>query len=133
MPRSLCSIIVLTALFAAGCAAPGSTDLGDTSEPIDQDKGRQLFQQTCRACHSLADANAAGVFGTDLDTLQPDAERVREQIDSGGGGMPSFEGKIEDADADLIARYVAEVAGTGVPPEQQSGGRGTVKPAPSGG
>ncbi len=118
--------LVVLSLLAAACSAPGSTSLNEQTEPIDEDKGRELFQKTCRACHSLADARAAGVFGPDLDLLQPDAERVREQIADGGGGMP--DDLLDGADADLVARYVAEVAGRGLEEEGAGGSRGGTKP-----
>ena len=102
-------IVLLAALFAACGGSSGGGSASD--EPVDLDAGRQLFQTTCRACHALADAKAAGVFGTDLDLLQPDAERVREQIESGGGGMPDH--LLEGDDAELVAQYVAAVAGQG--------------------
>ena len=119
-------LIALTAALALGAAACGGG--GDrrleSTEPVDVERGRQVFQTSCRTCHTLADANAAGVFGPDLDQLQPDAERVREQIDRGGGGMP--DDILRDADADLVARYVAEVAGT-VPEEEGERDRGAVR------
>jgi mono/diheme cytochrome c family protein len=121
-------VVLLTAVSIAlsGCAV-GKQDLGKSDEPIDRDKGRQQFQQTCRVCHSLADADAAGTFGPDLDKLQPDANRVREQISSGGGGMPKD--LLDGADADLVARYVAEVAGQDPTADDRTGirGRKTVK------
>ena len=108
------SLIRLAGLFAlalvcGGCSLPGSTSIDDATEPVDKPKARQLFQQTCRTCHALADADAVGVFGPDLDLLAPDAQTVRRQIDTGGGGMPSQ--LLDGADADLVARYVAQVAG----------------------
>lgn len=123
---SFAALLALCAAVAA-CSAPGSRDLDETSEPLDVDKGRQLFQTTCRVCHSLADARAAGTFGPDLDLLQPDAERVREQIDEGGGGMPAD--LLEGEDADLVARYVAEVAGQGLEREGEGGTRGGTRPS----
>jgi len=124
IPRLLAFVAVLVLL--AGCAT-GTSGAPDTSEPVDRDAGRQLFQTSCRACHSLVDAKAAGVFGPDLDQLQPDAERVRTQIDEDGGGMPAS--IIEGGDADLVARYVAEVAGIGAA-EDEFGSRGAVKSKP---
>lgn len=114
---------LLTALVVilSGCSV-GKQDLNKTTEPVDRDKGRQVFQQTCRVCHSLADADAAGTFGPDLDKLQPDANRVREQIASGGGGMPKD--LLKGGDADLVARYVGEVAGQAPDADDQSGVRG---------
>jgi mono/diheme cytochrome c family protein len=122
--------LVVLSLVAAACSAPGGSNLNEQTEPPDEDKGRALFQKTCRACHSLADARAAGVFGPDLDLLQPDAERVREQIEKGGGGMP--DNLLDGEDADLVARYVAEVAGRGLDQEGASGSRGGTKPTDDG-
>lgn len=102
-------VVVSFGALAAGCG--GSDDGGDSSaSSADLASGRKLFQQSCRSCHSLADANAAGTFGPNLDDLQPDAETVRRQIDSGGGGMPP--NLLEGKDADTVAKYVAEVAGS---------------------
>ena len=127
--RPVASLVIAAALLA-GCGS-SAAKLNDSTEPLDLDKGRQSFQANCRSCHSLADANAAGVFGPDLDQLQPDARRVREQIDSGGGGMPSK--LITGDEADLVARYVAEVAGKGGVEGADSGGaRGQVKPSDEG-
>lgn len=120
------SLLALLAVLAASCSAPGTSSLDDSKEPVDVDKGRQLFQTTCRSCHALSDAKAAGVFGPDLDLLQPDAERVREQIDTGGGGMP--DDLLQGDDANLVARYVAQVAGAD---PDATGPRGGTKPSPS--
>lgn len=124
--RSLLVAILAAALSGCG-GSSGGTDA--ESEPLDRDDARQLFQTTCRACHSLSDASAAGVYGPDLDLLQPDEERVREQIESGGGGMPDK--LLEGDQADLVARYVAEVAGSGPEPaEDGPERRGATKGTP---
>ncbi len=122
--------LLVLSLVAAACSAPGGSNLNEQSEPPDEDKGRALFQKSCRACHSLADAKAAGVFGPDLDLLQPDAERVREQIAEGGGGMP--DDLLDGEDADLVARYVAEVAGRGLESEGDEATRGGTRPTDDG-
>lgn len=122
--------LLMLSLVAAACSAPGGSNLDEQTEPVDEERGRALFQKTCRSCHSLADARAAGVFGPDLDLLQPDAERVREQIDEGGGGMPAD--LLEGEDADLVARYVAEVAGRGLENEGEGGSRGGTRPSDDG-
>ena len=121
--------LVVLALLVAACG-PGGSSLDDQTGPVDEDAGRAEFQKTCRACHSLADARAAGVFGPDLDLLQPDAERVREQIEDGGGGMPA--GLLDGENADLVARYVGEVAGRGLEAEGDGGTRGGTKPTEDG-
>ncbi|MCW2922718.1 MAG: cytochrome [Thermoleophilia bacterium] len=126
------AVLVPMAVVAASCGG-SNLDTKASSEPIDVDKGRALFQSTCRVCHALSDAKAAGVFGPDLDLLQPDAQRVRDQIKDGGGGMP--DGLLDGSDADLVARYVAQVAGAdpasedGTTPPKQ---RGSTKANPDG-
>ena len=133
MPRVLhllafAALLAGCSLGAAACSSGGGGSKSD--EPLDVDKGRQLFQANCRVCHSLADAKAAGTFGPDLDLLQPDAERVREQIDDGGGGMP--QDIVEGDEADLVAQYVAQVAGQDPDAEGQGGNRGAKKPGEDG-
>lgn len=122
------AIVLLAAAVALGaCSAPGSTDLDEPpAEPIDVDAGRQLFQTTCRSCHSLADARAAGVFGPDLDLLQPEATTVRRAIEDGPGPMPAE--LLSGDDADLVARYVAQVAGADPDREGEGGTRGGARP-----
>jgi len=95
----LLALLCACAFTASACG--GSGGKRDASEPPDLDEGRRLFQANCRICHSLVDAEAAGTFGPDLDLLQPDAERVREQIADGGGGMPPD--VVEGEEADLVA------------------------------
>ena len=123
---SFAATMVLLSVLVAACSAPGTSSLDESTEPVDTEAGRALFQKSCRACHSLADAKAAGVFGPDLDLLQPDAERVREQIRDGGGGMPAD--LLEGDDANLVARYVAEVAGQALDGEADPDTRGGTRP-----
>jgi mono/diheme cytochrome c family protein len=122
------AVLVLASAIAAACSVPGDTSRLDDppSEPIDLDEARQLFQTTCRACHALTDAKAAGVFGPDLDLLQPEASTVRRAIDDGPGPMPND--LLSGEDADLVARYVAQVAGTRLEEEGEGGTRGNTKP-----
>jgi cytochrome c551 len=74
--------------------------------------GADVFASAgCGSCHTLAAANAKGVTGPNLDDLQPSLEDVRTQVTNGGGGMPSFEGDLSDAEIDAVATYVSENAG----------------------
>lgn len=128
IPRSILQLLVLAVLVVAvsGCAGGGSDLDEPPAEPIDVREARQLFQTTCRACHSLADARAAGVFGPDLDLLQPEASTVRRAIDDGPGPMP--DDLLSGDDADLVARYVAQVAGAQLEREGEGGSRGAATP-----
>ena len=124
LPKMLAVVCCVASM--SGCAFGGSDLDHPPDEPIDEKKARQVFQTTCRACHSLADARAAGVFGPDLDLLQPNARTVRRAIEDGPGPMPAD--LLEDGDADLIARYVEQVAGMQLEREGEGGTRGGTKP-----
>jgi cytochrome c551 len=103
-------VSVLSAVLLAGCGGDkGSSSGGGGTSKADLKAGRTIFQNSCKQCHTLADADAAGTFGPNLDTLKPDADRVRLQIMNGGGGMPA--GVVKGKDADTVAEYVASVAG----------------------
>ncbi|MBI4897356.1 MAG: cytochrome c [Actinobacteria bacterium] len=60
-------LIPKTLLVVGGLAAAvGSAGCGNDSK-ADLTNGKQLFADKCGACHKLADANAQGVVGPDLD------------------------------------------------------------------
>jgi outer membrane protein assembly factor BamB len=84
---------------AAGAGSVGATD------------GKALFSDNCSSCHTLAAAHAKGAVGPNLDQLKPTAASVRRQVTNGGGGMPSFGGRLSKAQIDAIAKYVATHAG----------------------
>jgi cytochrome c5 len=80
--------------------------------------GKTVFSANCATCHTLADANAHGSIGPNLDDLKPDEARVAAQVTHGGNGMPAFGGRLSQAQIDAVAAYVAAVAG------KSSGGGG---------
>jgi outer membrane protein assembly factor BamB/cytochrome c5 len=75
--------------------------------------GKAVFRTNCATCHILADANATGTTGPDLDQLMPDFATVERQVINGGGGMPAFGGSLSRAQITSVSRYVAAVAGRG--------------------
>jgi cytochrome c6 len=72
---------------------------------------RTLFTAQCGSCHTLAAAGTGGAVGPNLDDAAPDAARVREVVTDGTGTMPSFRGRLDDAQVRALADYVASVAG----------------------
>lgn len=103
--RALAAGAALVAMLVLG-GCGGAT--GRTGDPV---AGKRVFQRTCAVCHTLADAGSAGVAGPNLDQLQPGRSVVIEQVSSGGGGMPSFEGKLSSQQVADVAAYVAARAG----------------------
>ncbi|MBJ7518148.1 MAG: cytochrome c [Solirubrobacteraceae bacterium] len=113
------------ALVAAGCGGDDEPDSGGastTSAPAETTatsgggatasaEGKEVFAANCASCHTLADADANGSFGPNLDEVQPDAATVEAKVKNGGGGMPAFDGQLDDAEIAAVAAYVAESAG----------------------
>ena len=74
-------------------------------------QGKQVFTENCAGCHTLADAGSNGQVGPNLDDAQPDEAAVSSKVRAGGGGMPAFEGQLNDEEINAVAAYVSSVAG----------------------
>ena len=75
-------------------------------------QGKQLFQQNCGTCHTLADAGTNGKVGPVLDQVKPDKQLVLSAIRNGGLGSGTMPANIVTGkDADAVATYVSSVAG----------------------
>ena len=124
MPRlripSTALLLAATALLAAGCGTGGMAD-----ENADASRGKQIFAQSCGACHALADAGTRGSTGPNLDSAFAFArtkeqkmeestirEVVLQQIRFPAPPMPGPEVTLQESDdreedAEAIAAYVA--------------------------
>lgn len=111
-------VIIAYRLGATG----GQTTAGTTTSAGGAANGESIFASNCGSCHVLSAAGATGTVGPNLDQVKPDAARVAEKVENGGGGMPSFDGRLSEAEIDAVAQYVAENAGKGG--EGGEGGRG---------
>jgi cytochrome c2 len=118
--------IVLGTLALAGCGQGAATNVagGDTS------RGKQLFQQSCGACHTLEAAGTSGKVGPDLDAAfgsdrsqgfaestvrQVVADQIRYPGNYGADGPTMPPDLVKGDDVDAVAAYVASVAGQGGP------------------
>jgi mono/diheme cytochrome c family protein len=78
-----------------------------------QEKGRELFAQRCRNCHTLKAANASAKVGPTLDQPPRPKALVLDAIEkgraAGNGNMPAavFEGE----EAEAVAEFVAVASG----------------------
>ena len=100
------SALAAAALLAAGCGTGGiSKGKADTAH------GKQLFQEKCGSCHTLADAGTNGTQGPNLDALMPPLSVVQHQVEVGGGIMPAFKGTLTAKQIAAVARYVSRAAG----------------------
>lgn len=77
------------------------------------ERGKELFTATCKACHNLDAVQAEGVTGPDLDELGTlDSKRVLNAIKNGGSGQDLMPANLlQGGDAEDVANYVARVAG----------------------
>ena len=101
----------------------GSESASPGEVPSNLQGGKDLFVTNCGACHTLEKAGTDGVVGPNLDELlappsssAPDPTtikpRVLSAIENGvAGRMPK--GVLSGAQADEVATFVAQVAGTG--------------------
>lgn len=75
--------------------------------------GRTIFDNSCKRCHSLADASAASTIGPDLDVIQPafvlTVDAIEQGRARGNGQMPK--GLTDAAGARDVASYLEAVAG----------------------
>jgi mono/diheme cytochrome c family protein len=134
-PKALILIAILAltgALLVAGCGGGGSSSSSGTSATTTEKsiapeageeearagesamlaEGKTVFTTNCASCHTLKEAGTSGEVGPNLDELEPDMATVEHQVETGGGGMPSFKGTISSAEIKAVATYVSSVAGT---------------------
>jgi mono/diheme cytochrome c family protein len=107
-------IAVPAAVIASRGQSEGAVGPLRTETPSKADEeGKELFIQTCKSCHTLDAVGAKGVTGPDLDELGGvDKQRVLNAIKIGGTGDGRMPPDLLDGEnADLVAEYVAKVAG----------------------
>lgn len=85
---------------------------GDATGGVASTDGKEIFASAgCVACHTLKDAGASGQVGPNLDQAKPAKALVVDRVTSGQGAMPSFKGKLNDAQIQAVADYVSSAAG----------------------
>ena len=98
--------LLAAAALLAGCGGGGSKTT--TSSAGSTSSGKQVFADaSCGSCHTLQAAGSTGTLGPNLDTLKPTRDQVVQQVKSGGGGMPSFAGKLSSSEIDAVAAFVS--------------------------
>lgn len=83
----------------------------ETSTQEASAEGRSVFTANCASCHTLADADASGNVGPNLDDVKPNENTVAAAVKAGRGAMPSFDGKLSEDEISAVAEYVSGAAG----------------------
>lgn len=74
--------------------------------------GKAVFTSAgCAGCHTLADANAHGTVGPNLDQLKPPLTKVVPQVLNGGGAMPAFKDTLTAKQIADVSAYVVKATG----------------------
>ena len=68
--------------------------------------GATVFKDNCGSCHTLSTAGTNGQVGPNLDDTSLSVADIEAKIRSGGGSMPSFEGKLSDKEIKAVAAFV---------------------------
>jgi cytochrome c553 len=111
-PLAIALVSVL--LLSAGCGGGGGDGSGGDESSAGGSPGAKVFTDAgCADCHTLKAAEATGTAGPNLDDLQPNEQRVSQQVTNGGNGMPSFKDKLTPEEIQQVAAFVATSAGTG--------------------
>jgi cytochrome c6 len=79
---------------------------------IQATEGKAIFAEAgCASCHVLADADASGTIGPNLDQSRPSVELAIDRVTNGSGAMPSFRNRMSRAQIRAVAEYVSQAAG----------------------
>ncbi len=114
---SVLAVVAASAALWAGCTSSGSsaappvpTVAGGGTDPV-LATGREVWTERCARCHGGAGGGGAGPKLDDGRLLRDFADPAAqaEVVRKGRKGMPSFGGKISDAEIDAVVRYTREV------------------------
>jgi mono/diheme cytochrome c family protein len=101
--RRVAGLLFAVIYIGVGIAVPAGLLIGShhnanaevNGVPLSADakKGRKIFGDVCGACHTLAEANAVGKVGPNLDQLKPTKQLIHNALINGkqvgNGTMPA--------------------------------------------
>jgi mono/diheme cytochrome c family protein len=82
-------------------------------KPASFERGREIFIETCAACHTLAAVNARGIAGPNLDKVgKLSKSRVLNAIKVGGTGQGRMPARLlEGEQAEAVAEFLEATSG----------------------
>ena len=99
--RKTAIALLASTVLVAGCGGGGKSATNASGAKVFASAG-------CGGCHTLSAANSNGQTGPNLDQLTPSYGTVVRQVSSGGGGMPSFSGKLSKGQIRDVAGFVVD-------------------------
>lgn len=97
--------VVCASLLIVACGAENST----TATGANPGDGKQIYaDMDCGSCHTFAPAGSSGTRGPSLDGNTLTRDQIVEQIQGGGGGMPSYATDLNDQQLEALAQFVDE-------------------------
>jgi mono/diheme cytochrome c family protein len=92
-------------------ATEGATTETTATAQGDAEAGKAVFASAgCGGCHTLEEAGSSGSVGPKLDGQKLSFDRVKEQVENGGGAMPAFKGQLTDQQINDVAAFVAQAS-----------------------
>ena len=85
-----------------GASAAGSAVYGGGAGA----NGAKVFKANCGTCHTLSSAGTSGQVGPNLDNTSISVSDIEATVRDGRGAMPSFSGKLSDAEIKAVAAFV---------------------------
>jgi mono/diheme cytochrome c family protein len=92
-------------------ATEGTTTETTGTAQGDAEAGKAVFASAgCGGCHTLEQAGSSGSVGPNLDGQNLSFDRVKEQVENGGGAMPAFKGQLTDQQIADVAAFVSQAS-----------------------
>jgi mono/diheme cytochrome c family protein len=92
-------------------ATEGTTTETTGTAQGNAEAGKAVFASAgCGGCHTLEEAGSSGSVGPKLDGQNLSFDRVKEQVENGGGAMPAFKGQLTDQQINDVAAFVSQAS-----------------------
>lgn len=101
--------LLLFFFIAVGCKNENRNPENRTKMELGRKVFTELSNPSCTTCHTLADAEASGKIGPNLDELKPDYDRVISAVTHGVGVMPTQKENLTTEQIQAVAFYISEV------------------------
>lgn len=110
MKKWLLTIVFGSALVLGACGSDDDADKGKDGggDSTDTAQAEDLYKENCASCHAN---DLSGNNGPSLEKVGADLseDEIHDTIKDGkGGGMPSFDGQIDDDDISTLASWLAD-------------------------